>query len=297
MRTRPAPLLAIAFIQLIAPFGSLWVGSIISNIPLWHYIALYFKASPIDLVWGLFGVQFLAAFAVYSMKKWSLPVVIGCSFFQIATSSWGGVTGLNFQSALLFIGAHFLNLALIAYFLLPQVRAIYMNKSLRWWESKPRYTVDCHASIFLGRQHGHQNGKLKEISLEGAFVSDLAMDLQVGDLVVLEFAFEGNQEIFKSKVVLRMGASIGLKFCDLSRSAKKRLKDLVRHLEYSDVPRKPERSNAIDDFRSWLGHFARTGQGIVPGTMPVHQEFEVLKSVRAKSKSHASPQKKTNKAA
>lgn len=130
-----------------------------------------------------------------------------------------------------------LTLGVMAYFLIPDVRAPFFNQKLRWWETKPRYRTSIPAKI-TGNKITFQS-EILNISQTGAFLKDNNL-LAPGDVVSLSFESEGLLLEIPVKVVSRhviaSTPGFGVQFFPTSLSQKIqmfRLIGRIRHHRYS----------------------------------------------------------------
>lgn len=145
----------------------------------------------------------IAGLMLWKLRKWTYFAflsVMAYLIFSIATYeqyTWP----YNSDSPLFY---HYfiivLTLATIAYFLVPDVRAPFFNRKLRWWENKPRYRTVIPAKI-SGSKITFQT-EILNISESGAFLKD-NNHLSPGDVLNLSFESEGLQIEVPVKVVSR----------------------------------------------------------------------------------------------
>jgi hypothetical protein len=145
----------------------------------------------------------IAGIMLWKLRKWTYFAFLGVMaylIFSIATYekyTWP----YNSDRPLFY---HYFIIAItlftIAYFLVPDVRAPFFNKKLRWWESKPRYRITIPAKI-TGNKITFQS-EIMNISQTGAFLKDNNL-LTPGDVVSLTFESEGLLMEIPVKVISR----------------------------------------------------------------------------------------------
>jgi hypothetical protein len=91
-------------------------------------------------------------------------------------------------------------LALIGYLLLPNVRAVFMNPRLRWWETPPRYTVDLSAQVSKTDGQGFPC-KIIDISVGGAGVQTESAAFSGNEGVLLMFEHDARTLLMRAVVV------------------------------------------------------------------------------------------------
>lgn len=125
-----------------------------------------------------------------------------------------------------------LTLFVIVYFLIPDVRAPFFNRKLRWWESKPRYRTTIPARI-SGNKVTFQS-EILNISQTGAFLKD-NNHLSPGEVVSLAFESEGLLMEMPVKVIGRHVISqtqgLGVQFHPSSVSQKIQMIRLIGRIK------------------------------------------------------------------
>ncbi len=179
----------------------------------------------------LFLILFpIGGIAVYAVRKWSYPV-----FFLVTAWAFYGnyKTWYYNPDALpiwLLIIATILNFVGVAYILIPEVRKVYMDPSLRWWESKPRYLVD----IDNLNQSNEISGKIFNISEGGVFmVPNEKLHLTIGDRIQLKFAYEGLDMELNGEVVHfnpQYLKGYGIRFEEFNKDIKQSAKNLIKKI-------------------------------------------------------------------
>ena len=264
MRSRPGIIILLALCQIFSPIISFVTGAALSRITVFQYVNLFYHKNPVDFIFGFFGIPIILSFSIFSVKKWSIPVCIVATLWNMANSSafWQHYDNWYTGTVLFIFNA--LNLGFIFYFLIPAVREIYIDKKLRWWESKPRYAIQ---KIGLIKTESETHScKIDEISSEGTFIN-LEIPLQIGQSVSVEFELKEIKYNYSGKVVhqnIQNTSTYGLRFLHLNHKKKVQTKKLMKYLETSDIPRKPERVNAMIEFKNWFSTFIKTGEGIFP---------------------------------
>lgn len=145
----------------------------------------------------------LAGLMLWKLRRWTYFVFLALMaylIFSVVTYeryTWP----YNSDSPLFYhyfvIGVTLLTLA---YFLIPDVRAPFFNRKLRWWENKPRYRTVIPAKI-SGNKITFQS-EIINISESGAFLKDNNL-LNPGDVVNLNFDTQGLSLEIPVKVVGR----------------------------------------------------------------------------------------------
>lgn len=159
--------------------------------------------------WLLFPI---AGFAIMGAKKWSYPLFVTVQVYSIYAHltyqkfTWPYVAETPFISHTLLL---VFNLLVIAYFLMPDVRRIFFEPGLRWWETPTRFYFDLPCAVTFGDSNDLIDVKIKNISRTGCFISYMgefmdgqpltlhltygAHDIKLAAEVVRKSEFQGEQ--------------------------------------------------------------------------------------------------------
>ena len=261
MRVRPWPLVLLAVFHLVSPVFSVCASSYLSNLPLSEYLRRLFAVEPKFQLALFFLAPIAAGFSIWMMKRWSHTV------FLISTVIMGLV---NFQSwrhyptlvtLPLLLGVFAVNFAVVTYFLLPAVRAVYFNRRLRWWETAPRYEF---------RTKGDLNGgfwdspcDLQNISRGGVFL-ECPRALQHGERLTITFQAFNRSFRFEGRVAhVRPGGGCGIEFLHTPES-RTAARNLTQSLRTTGVPIVGRMARPEDGFQHWFLKLIRTGEGLLP---------------------------------
>lgn len=121
--------------------------------------------------WFLFP---LGALALLRIRKWSYLLFIGVQAYSLITIltyksyTWPYVSQRPLLSTIIVL---ILNIGLIIYFMLPDIRRPFFDKKARWWEPKTRYKCHINSAINFGTDHAIYNCLIHNISQTGFFIS------------------------------------------------------------------------------------------------------------------------------
>jgi hypothetical protein len=235
------------------------------------------------VTWGLISwlaIFPVAATAIYIMKRWSYALYLVCMAGAIY-SNYTAVRGFPaYFSVPLSILCIVFDLGIVSYFLIPAVRAGYFNSRLRWWETKPRYSLQLKA--LAAGTWGREQVNLVNISEGGAFVRS-SVTLQRGDTVDLSFEALGHQLQIPGHIVHMSGGDTwgyGIQF-DLTPEIKRQIRTLVRTLVRSGHRDARPSALTFDDFKVWALRLATSGRGWIP---------ELSMAPRSETQAQAQPQ-------
>jgi hypothetical protein len=194
-----------------------------------------FSRSGVREIFDFWIVFPVAGLLLWKLRKWTyfaFLAVMAYLIFSIATYeqyTWP----YNSDSPLFY---HYfiiiITLLTIGYFLIPDVRAPFFNRKLRWWENKPRYRTIIPTKI-TGNKITFQS-EILNISQSGAFLKDNNL-LSPGDVISLSFESEGLLMEVPVKVISRHVISstpgYGVQFFPTSISQKIQLFRLIGRIK------------------------------------------------------------------
>jgi hypothetical protein len=262
MKTKPWPIVIIAILNFFGPIGSALLSSLLQKLSLWQYISILGQ-HPIDSgVPFLFLVPWIAALAIYSVKEWSYPVFLLTTVLETIHNVHQWRLYPNYISLPTLLGIQALNLALVSYFLfVPQVRVLYFNRSVRWWESKPRYGVN---RAGIGTFPDGEKGlvRITNLSEGGAFVIPSKQNANVIDSVIhLKFRLAKTTVAIDAKIAHLGAQGWGLQFIHTVESHRSILR-VLKSIRKSGAL--SARDAVQEPFGIWAKNLLRTGKGLVP---------------------------------
>lgn len=150
MEKRPLSIYILVILHLLAPVFTVIFSRLLKSEP----IALnnLFTPESLAINWPGYLLQIIGAACIYICKRWSMYLYLVCIsalfIFSYTNFSADGAKG----SILLLILCWAINIAVVYYFLRPNLRRIYTDRKLRWWENSKRYTSSLKANIKLNDQ-------------------------------------------------------------------------------------------------------------------------------------------------
>lgn len=203
MRNKPLIFQLLSVLFLLEPLIKILYFKASTHFPFGTILENVFSRNGVREVFDFWIVFPVAGLMLWKLRKWTYFAflsVMAYLIFSIATYeqyTWP----YNSDSPLFY---HYfviaVTLATIAYFLVPDVRAPFFNRKLRWWESKPRYKTAIPTRI-TGNKITFQS-EILNISQSGAFLKDNNL-LSPGDVISLSFETEGLLMEIPVKVVSR----------------------------------------------------------------------------------------------
>ncbi len=258
MRVKPWPIIIIALVHILAPVFNVILSATLNGVEVLDYLEfLIYNKKPIEnIFWIVLPV--VTGLSILRFRKWSYFLLLT---FTSATSilflfEW--IASPKFPLEV-FVLLESVNVIIFIYFLLPPVRNVYLNPSLRWWEQKPRYLVDFKTQ--LESKSTVANGVIKNISVGGALIQT-PMPLNRSDIFDIKFeAFQKEYQI-RAQVIFKADNTFGSFFIKVSPSQKD-LNELIDNLVIQGFPLRTPVPTLKQSFITWIKELLR-GRGFVP---------------------------------
>lgn len=257
MIRKPWSIFVLAMAQIFTPIFNVFLG------------AIMFKLSPITFglnvirhssTFGILDFFFLgpiSGLAIFCVRWWSYPIfLLAVGRVMIANFlEWRAHPELIGLPVLL--GCYGLNLVLVTYFLIPRIREVYFNPRIRWWESKPRYSLMVEATVSIKGKN--KKCVLENISEGGALIE---ADFQLSPLTPVRLHFScfdqefniSGEVVYNRKPAAghsRKKTLHGLQFV-FTPQTKMQVKKCVQAFELLGLERKPARESSFASFVTWL---------------------------------------------
>jgi hypothetical protein len=178
---------------------------------------------------------------------------------------------------------YLVNILVVGYFLIPAVRALYFDPRLRWWETKPRFSVDIEVKFFnisqtpdlLAKNDDRDSdaspldavyfGHTANFSETGLFIKSNFVPRD-HDVIELLFFYEGVEYRFSGTVILHhthQTHGFGVKFLHDDASLKRAV-GLAKLMSTNGLMSKALTFGPEDTFQYWARTLLRTGRGLIP---------------------------------
>ncbi len=268
MHRKPWPIIVLTIIFSLIPLSNILTTFLVlsekttfSN----YMYSLVAIPSNHPIVLNLLAPPIIATYAIYSVKKWSYPLLV-ISVLWIYTSALKNI-GLELttvQFVFSIIIPIIFGLVVLIYFLLPSVRQTYFDPDLKWWEAKPRFLVDLP---FKGNYLGETlDGNIMNIS-EGGLLIKLNYDFKKNDIFSIKFKLEGYDLETSAKIIFNAQSNFGIQFLDTNESFRNQISDALRTLKNNNTKMSREPIPWEKDFKNWFDRLVGTGTGFTP-TIP-----------------------------
>lgn len=120
--------------------------------------------------WFLYPI---AGVALFFVRQWTYALFVGVQAYSIFAHltyqkfTWPYVAETPFISHSLLL---VFNLLVIAYVLMPEVRKLFFNPAIRWWETPTRYYYELPCSVTFGDSNDLVDINILNISKTGCFI-------------------------------------------------------------------------------------------------------------------------------
>jgi hypothetical protein len=233
MRTKPWPIVILAVCHFLAPLVNILIASELQSLTVSRYVDLLLKHETFLENLAFFTFFPIAGFAIYSFRKWSYPVFLVVSGWSFYVNYESFSTSPGVYTLPMLIGFYLANFVLVGYFLLPEVKTVYFDPSVRWWESQPRYEITLDASLKSAGEEANP-GRILNIARGGIFLQT-PKSLKAGQRLIVAFEFGKLKLEVPGEVVHldRVDATrYGIRFVDLNRVTQIQLRKLISAISW-----------------------------------------------------------------
>lgn len=161
-----------------------------------------------------------------------------------------------------FLILQFINLSVLTYFLSPQAKQVFLNKKIRWWQQKPRFTISLPAQVILDGQS--IPAIIQNISEGGLYLTAVG-SLTPKKKMHVEFEFEKQKYAVDGLIVHVEQQNAGILF-ELGRSEKLQIKKLCRRFKKLHLPIRGRELTVTESFKRWATDLFKSGHGIFPSS-------------------------------
>ncbi len=204
MKHRPLPFVILAILHLIEPLLKIAYFKATTNFPvidIVENISHLNSSRAVFEFWLLFPIGGLALLGV---KKWSYPVFVSVQMYSIYSHlnyepfTWPYASSTPQWPSLFILGC---NIAMIIYFLLPEIRKPFFNKEDRWWEHRERYTIRIPCSYSLSSSNALKDAEILNISHSGAFITLPESEAICGEKMIVNITFINDNICLNAKII------------------------------------------------------------------------------------------------
>lgn len=226
MRQKPWPIIVLAFFHALSPVGNSIFNALKYKINFWELWQFWWEQLPYYLLFSYFIVPIIAGLFIYLCKRWSFYAYLFCILLLVISSIIGLRTDLSFMNISMFILFLVIDVLLVAYFMAPSVKSIYLDPKLRWWEAAPRYAVELDVEF-----NESDFGQVSNVSVGGMFLRTETF-LPDNQIVTFNWNYLGIEYLVEGQIVhhqLSGTHGYGVKFAHTLQSEKS-IKSFVEQL-------------------------------------------------------------------
>jgi hypothetical protein len=252
MKRKPWSLITLAVLHWISPFGNLLINSYkVHASPVLFANALL---EPVNLphLLVLIFLPIIAGVLILICRKWSYVAYIVLMIIPFIYSFYYTHGDFGFRNISFVLSLYVVNMFIVGYFMIPNIRRIYFDPRLRWWQSSPRFSADFAAA--LEQADGKlNNGQIKNISVGGFFI-ELEANLQLEATTTIKFKFQDQEYQIIAKPVFRknrLPTGYGFK-ADPKNAKINKLEQIVEHLKSQGAIIQGREPTPEDSFMYWL---------------------------------------------
>lgn len=252
MKKKPIPLILLAVLHFATPLFSLLFNALLLDIPILKYVPLFWQSHNAMELIEFFTFHPIAGLLILSLTPVGYVAYLPLTAWTIFTNTY--IWSLQYStSGGTLVLANAFNVLCFAYMMAPSVRRSFLDTSLHWWKSAPRFSTDISKANINSDPKSEVT--IQNISSGGALVKTLWQP-NIGENLDLNFTL-GEHNIFtKAEVVHKNEDTFGVKFLAKDKSLSKALK--TTPLKPLEKPTSP-----IEDLNLWIGQ-VKKGQGIFP---------------------------------
>ena len=273
MKSRPWPIIILALLQLLTPISNFGLTYFLFGQGPVEFIAASLKTSPLFFLGDSFGVYLMMAYAIYACRVWSYPVFLGGIGFNLVRTLQAHALYPNQTPLAIILPIFLLNVILVSYFLIPDVRRLFFEARLRWWESKTRYQVELPCTVYYKtKAHRFTIRDISEggVGLEGDLTlkkwDELYVTLKIYNREFFGRAWVAHERKTASK------AMIGVNFEGLDYKNKIALKNIVNGFKAFGLEQTLSPPRKIESLTHWSRQVLK-GKELVPTlTRPLVKE-------------------------
>lgn len=264
MKRKPWPLIVLTLLHLFAPVGNIVANAIFANVSIAVYTRALFHPDELLRTFIFLCIPIVGGILIYVCKKWSYYLYLVLMTFPFCYSYMSWQAQPTVELGVYLIAFYLINLIVVGYFILPQVRQVYFDSRLRWWETQPRFKAEFETDFTWVDQKA--KGEIKNLSEGGLFIeTDLKMPAQ--SRIDIDFKYKEKRYALKGEVIYsrssgtRVGYGVSLVNTDSSQDAVKELIKLLGEQGALITSRSPTEE---DTFTYWIKRLMTQKKGWVP---------------------------------
>jgi hypothetical protein len=200
----------------------------------------------------MFVPSTIAAYAIFKVKRWSIPVVLICIFWLASCMIFLN-SGSTISSILLTIVLPvIINVLIVLHLLTPRIQIFYKDSKLRWWEREKRYQYSAPINIQFSDQT--LRGQLLNISKGGCLIES-DKEFPIGSLIKIRASTLVGEVELNSRITFNKKDYLwkhGVQFVENDQENFKTLLNLIKKLKNSKTPISNPPPYWKDDLKQWV---------------------------------------------
>lgn len=264
MKRKPWPLIVLAMLHFLAPLGNIVANSIFANVTIQAYTRALFQQTEFLRTFIFLCIPITGGVLIYICKKWSYYLYLFLMIIPFAYSYLSWQTQPTLELGIYLIAFYLVNLLVVGYFILPQVRQVYFDPRLRWWETKPRFKAEFETAFTWVDQKGQ--GEIKNLSEGGLFI-ETDMKMNTMGRIDIDFKYKDKNYALKGEIVYsknsngRHGYGVTLL---TNETTLETVKQLIRTMSEQGLLITSRAPNQEDTFSYWVKRLLIHRKGWVP---------------------------------
>ena len=240
MKNKPLMFIVLGILHLTEPLVKLLYFKAATNFPMLTIIDNVLAIEGVKQIFDFWFLFPLAGLALLSVKKWSYPVFVSLQAYSIINHlayqkyTWPYVSETPLYSSLVLIA---MNVGIIIYFALPEVRKPFFNKDMRWWEHRRRFNFQFPISFWMTNPNKLKDAEVLNISETGLFMT-YHEKMEIGDRLNMNLTFAGECVSLKAEVVhlatFQHQRGLGIRFLPETVWDKYALRKLVKKVSKAE---------------------------------------------------------------
>jgi hypothetical protein len=198
MKRKPWSLIVLALLHFFAPLGNIVANSIFANVTIETYVKALFHPGELLKTFIFLFIPILGGILIYICKKWSYYIYLLLMIFPFAYSYMSWQSQPTIELGIYLVAFYLINLLVVGYFILPQVRQVYFDPRLRWWETKPRFKAEFETAFTWVDQKGR--GEIKNLS-EGGLLIETDLKINTMGRIDIDFKYKEQNYALKGEIV------------------------------------------------------------------------------------------------
>ncbi|ATH08012.1 hypothetical protein BIY24_08620 [Halobacteriovorax marinus] len=204
MKYRPLPFVILGILHLVEPLLKLAYFKATTHFPIMSIIENITHLNAPRAVFEFWFLFPIGGLALLGVKKWSYPIFVSVQLYSIYRHlnyepfTWPYATSTPQWPSLVLLAC---NIAIIIYFLLPEIRKPFFNKEDRWWEHRERYTIRIPCSYTLSSGNTLKDAEILNISHSGAFVTLPESENICQEKLIINITFLNDNICLGAKVI------------------------------------------------------------------------------------------------